>query len=265
MSSRQQLLVLVMTLMTVASLNAKTVSGQLLRAAPASVAQSESVYRQGLLISLGNNPLLADELQLSDQQKVDLKKASEKLRQRQQDLYNQYQEGAKLGEQQTAQLLYQEGSQKMQSDFSRELEAVLLAHQANRLSQITRQQMVRYRGWNNGPRYSPNTDTLNLPLQFSDELGFSPAQIRELETKVTEVRAEMEKKIQELKDEAMKEVLGELSRDQRTKLDELIGSPFDFSASQRAQQQEMSRRAQERIRQTQANKEKTEQAKEGDQ
>ena len=75
----------------------------------------------------------------------------------------------------------------------------------------------------------------------------------------------MEKKIQALKDQAMKEVLGELSRDQRTKLDELIGSPFDFNASQRAQQQEMSRQAQERVQQAQANQEKAEKAKEGNQ
>jgi Skp family chaperone for outer membrane proteins len=252
MSDRQHLFVFVVCLIATASMTTKNASGQLLRAAPATAVQSENAYQQGLLMSLNNNPLLANELQLSDQQKTDLKKASEKLRQQQQELYQQYQEGVKIGEQQTAQLLYREGNEKMRADFAKELEEVLLAHQMTRLSQISRQQMVRYRGWNNGPRYSQNADSLNLPLQLSEELELTPEEVHELESKVTEVRAEMEKKIEELKDKAMKEVLGELTRDQQNKLQELIGTPFDFSASQRAQQREMSRQAQERTQKAQA-------------
>lgn len=259
MSGRQYLFVIVMGCLATAPLTTNTASGQVLRATTTSVAQSENAYEQSLLMSLSNNPLLASELQLSDQQKTDLKKASEKMRQRQQDLYTQYQEGVKLGEQQTAQLIYREGNTKMRAEFSNELKEVLLAHQMTRLSQISRQQMVRYRGWNNGPRYSQNADSLNLPLQLSEELELSPEEVQELESKVNEVRAEMEKKIQELKDKAMKEVLGELTRDQQSKLEELIGTPFDFSASQRAQRQEMSRRVQERNQQAQANEKKAEQ------
>jgi Spy/CpxP family protein refolding chaperone len=111
---------------------------------------------------------------------------------------------------------FEEFRDKSQKD----VEAVLLPQQRERLKQLMVQSQMRFSG------------TAGINDTLATELGISEAQKEELRKKATEVQAELDKKIAKLRAEAQAEVLTVLSTDQRAKLEKMIGTKFEFSPPQ---------------------------------
>lgn len=103
----------------------------------------------------------------------------------------------------------------------KDVEAVLLPQQRERLKQLMVQSQMRFSG---------NTGGINDTL--ATELGISEAQKEELRKKAREVQTELDKKIAKLRAEAQTEVLTVLTGDQRAKLEKMIGPKIEFSAPQ---------------------------------
>ncbi len=97
------------------------------------------------------------------------------------------------------------------------MESVLLPHQVDRLRQISLQVQMNQSG-----------DAATLASdQLVEALGIDDEQKKRLEERAEEIRAELERKITALRDKAREELLGELTRGQREKLDEMTGARFD--------------------------------------
>jgi YD repeat-containing protein len=93
---------------------------------------------------------------------------------------------------------------------------VLQPQQLNRLNQIKLQLQMR-RG---GGMVSPDV--------VATALGLSDADREKLRQREHEVAAELREKIAQLQQEARAQILESLPADQRAKLDELLGKPFEF-------------------------------------
>jgi hypothetical protein len=99
-----------------------------------------------------------------------------------------------------------------------QMEGVLLPHQFERLRQISLQQQLK----NNG-----EASTL-ADEKIAEELGLTDEQKERLKTRSEELKKELEEKIAKLKEKAREDLLGELTRDQRKKLDEMTGNKFEM-------------------------------------
>jgi DNA-binding Xre family transcriptional regulator len=102
---------------------------------------------------------------------------------------------------------------------ARDIEELLLPHQVNRLKQIQLQQRMKAMGLN----------ALN-DKKLAEELGMSEEQLEKLKERAKELSSDLQKKIQELREETQQTLLKELSKDQQEKLKELTGSKFDLPA-----------------------------------
>lgn len=98
------------------------------------------------------------------------------------------------------------------------MESVLLPHQFDRLRQISLQQQMKYQG---------EASTL-ADEKIAEALGLTDEQKERLKTRAEEIKKEMEEKISRLKEKAKEDLLGELTRDQRKKLEEMTGAAFEM-------------------------------------
>lgn len=210
-------------------------------------ASAERMYLYNLYLTLHSNPALRREVELSREQQEELKKISAELRERQMQLSTQYREDAKAGDTQAALQAYREATQAMREELLKNCDRVLLRHQTERIAQINRQQIRRYRRANGV--YSYSEGTLDLPLRFADHLELSPADIQELEETIAEAREKMDEEIRRAKEEAYKKVFKSLSLRQRKMLLDHVGEPFDFDSSSKEQRRESQRQWEERRKQ----------------
>lgn len=111
-----------------------------------------------------------------------------------------------------------EAMQRIREDADKQVDAVLLPHQQDRLAQMRRQMRMRDRG---------DADALTSG-ELAKELGLTEAQIERLKKRSAELEKEMQEEIARLKAEAKEKLLKELTKDQRKKLDDLIGSEFNY-------------------------------------
>jgi len=104
---------------------------------------------------------------------------------------------------------------------TKEVEAVLLPQQRERLKQLMVQSSAQF-------SRSPGgiNDTLAAELKITDD------QKAALAKKAEEVQAELNKKLTKIRDEARTEILSVLTSEQRAKLDKLMGPKFEFSPPQ---------------------------------
>lgn len=102
-----------------------------------------------------------------------------------------------------------------------ELNALLLPHQLERLQQIQMQAMLRRRGL---------VDVLTShPIR--EDLDITEEQARMLRDAEEEIQLEMERKLEQLRQEAQEKLLQRLSPSQRSKVEAMIGDSFDFEPS----------------------------------
>ncbi|WP_425616416.1 hypothetical protein NA78x_000062 [Anatilimnocola sp. NA78] len=111
--------------------------------------------------------------------------------------------------------------EELRTSAQKEVDAVLLPQQRERLKQLMVQSSARF-------SRSPGgiSDTL------ATDLGITDAQKEELRKKAEAVQADLDKKLAKLRDEARAEILSVLTADQRAKLDKLTGPKFEFSPQQ---------------------------------
>ena len=134
--------------------------------------------------------------------------------------------------------LLREQMEERQVEYQEKIESVLLPHQVKRLKELQVQSGSRRNG-DGAMAVLQNKELL-------EELGIDSEQKEKLEDKAKEVREELEKKIKELRAKAEEEVLSVLSKEQRTKLRDLIGPTFDFAASRNSGSRQLERRRGER-------------------
>jgi Spy/CpxP family protein refolding chaperone len=110
---------------------------------------------------------------------------------------------------------------EFRANATKEVEAVLLPQQRERLKQL----MVQ-----SSARFSRSPGGINDTL--ATELGITDAQKEALRKKAEEVQADLDKKLTKLRDEARTEILSVLTSDQRSKLEKMMGPKFEFSPPQ---------------------------------
>lgn len=164
--------------------------------------------------SMLNNPSVQKDLQLVDEQLKQIKDINrefgEKIKQQVGDFKDgngnfSMQHGAGLGQ------LIQDLKQQQQE----QIQNILLPNQQQRLEQVARQMKLKHLG-----------TAQTLTSHLVKELGLTAEQQARIESRAKELQQEIATKMAELKDRAKEDLLGELTREQREKLDELVGDEF---------------------------------------
>jgi hypothetical protein len=153
------------------------------------------------------------ELNLVPDQERKLEELAESLRDKARDFFGNLRDlsneerAAKIEE-------FRESTQK-------EYDAILLPQQRERLKQLMLQRQTQF---SRGPG--------GLSDELLKELNVTDAQKEALQKKAEEVRADVQKKIAKIQEDARAEVLSVLSSEQRAKLEKLLGPKFEFSPPQ---------------------------------
>ena len=118
---------------------------------------------------------------------------------------------------------WNETIQQLSKDKKAAMGAVLLPHQSKRLQQISNQMKMKNRG---------DVNAL-VGDSMAKELGIDERQAKELKKRADEIRAEMEDKIAEIKEQARNKLIRELRPDQREKLEDMLGDKFEVKKPKR--------------------------------
>ena len=111
-----------------------------------------------------------------------------------------------------------EKADKITAEGQKEIDAVLLPHQRERLKQLQVQSQMRF-----GADRALSSDPL------AKDLGITDAQKEQLRTKQEEIEASLNEKIAKLRTEAREELFSVLTTAQQDKLKGMIGKPFTFT------------------------------------
>ena len=162
----------------------------------------------------GNRPVIKD-LEILDYQVAQMKELQYEFRKASSDVSR---DSAKLdrdGRIEAMENLYKEYDEKMGD--------ILLPDQHKRLKQIAFQSVA----------VDPQTGTINVPrLLFlsgvRDKLAIDGKMSDKIREKTQEENERIKKKMLEMREESIKNILSVLSKEQREKLETMIGDPFDF-------------------------------------
>ena len=162
--------------------------------------------------SMLNNPSVQKDLQLVDEQMKQIKEINrefgEKIKARMDELKddrNGSVQSAGLGQ------LIEELKQQQQE----QIQSILLPNQQQRLDQVARQMKLKHMG-----------TAKTLTSHLAKELELTEEQQTRIESRSKELQQEITAKMAELKAKAKEQLLSELTRDQRKKLEELVGDEF---------------------------------------
>jgi len=114
-----------------------------------------------------------------------------------------------------------EAIEKKMTAVDERLEEVLLPHQMSRLSELNYQKQAQRNG----------TQGLLGNDKVKEELGLTDDQIEKVKEKAEEVKAKLEKRIQQAREDAQNEILSVLTSDQQAKIKEMMGESFAFDES----------------------------------
>jgi hypothetical protein len=118
---------------------------------------------------------------------------------------------AKMGE-------IREKAEKITAEGQKEIDAVLLPHQRERLKQLQVQSQMRF-----------GADRALASGTLAEQLGITEEQKEKLAAKQQEIQAGLQEKIAKLQEEARDELFSVLNPDQQAKLKAMIGKPFTFT------------------------------------
>jgi len=164
--------------------------------------------------SMLNDPSVQQDLQIVDEQLEQIKQANrefgEKLKREMELMKDEtgkfnFQNGTDFGE------LIRDLKQQQQEHISR----ILLPNQQKRLEQVARQIRMKQLGTSSG-----------LTGKLADELGITEEQREKIRDKSKELNDRLERQIGDLRAQAKKELLQELTPGQREKLTDLLGDDF---------------------------------------
>lgn len=106
----------------------------------------------------------------------------------------------------------------LQAQQRRDIEELLHPRQRERLNQLAMQAKMKSMG---------AVSTL-ADKKVLEDLGITEEQIAKMREKAKELNKELEEKIAKLREETQQALLGELTKEQRTKLESMIGDKFEF-------------------------------------
>jgi hypothetical protein len=98
------------------------------------------------------------------------------------------------------------------------LASILLPHQLDRLKQISFQRNEQNRG----------ISSMLLSKEIAEELGIDEEQQEKLKQRAEELKKEFDEKVAALKSDMRKELLQELTPEQRQKIDQMTGDKYEF-------------------------------------
>ncbi len=168
------------------------------------------------------NEQVQDEIELVEEQKAELRDLAEEIRDDMRSEMGSLFQGMRDLSEDERREKFGEIRTKMESfqkQAESKIEEVLLPHQFERLKQLNVQQQIN--GGGGGA-----TGLLQGPL--ADELGITDEQREEMMAKSQELQADVEKKIQKLREEAREELMSVLTPEQRSKLEKMAGDRFDL-------------------------------------
>ena len=183
---------------------------------------------RALFSEMGNLQLLeqasvAKDMDLSDEQKDNLKQLREDVRSEMRDMWRSMREKSEEER--------MEDLKSFMSDLKGEVDKILLPHQRKRYKQIALQRSMRG-GWG-------RTGGVTALLQnkaLMKELGMSEEELKDLMEKVKkkteEVNEEVNRKIANIRKEGQKEVMSVLPKKLQKALEEQLGESFDFNSMQ---------------------------------
>ncbi len=158
------------------------------------------------------NPQVRKDLELDDDQMKQIRDLQKDFTKRMQDRLNfkngdpnQYKELGKI-------------IQQINKEREEAMGAILLPHQSKRLKQIAAQMDMKNRG---------DANAL-IGKNMAEELGINDEQKKRIQDKAAEIKKEMEEEIAKIKEKGRKKLLRELSSDQRSKLEEMLGDKFEY-------------------------------------
>ncbi len=174
----------------------------------------------GGMIGLAARDEVQQELQLVDEQKDKVRAITDDMRTK---IRDQMRDAFNPGQNQSDEdrrARFAEIRTKMESlnaDMEKQLEAVLLPHQLERLKQIQLQSQVQQRGAS-----ALTSGDVAKALNLTDD------QREKLEKRAAEVQDDLQKQIRQLQADARKKMLDVLTSDQRAQLDKMMGQQFDL-------------------------------------
>lgn len=172
--------------------------------------------RGGSIGELLRSEEVRDELEIVDDQLEDLREIEQEVRGEMREMFSGMRD---LGPEERREKWesMREQMQELRSSVDGRVKEVLLPHQFERLEQIHLQQSVQRRGM---------SATLSGPL--AEKLGLTEEQQQQISEKAQELQAEMQEKINQIRQDARNELLEMLTSEQRAKLEELQGETFDM-------------------------------------
>lgn len=111
--------------------------------------------------------------------------------------------------------------EEFRTSTQKEYDAILLPQQRDRLKQLMLQRSSQF---TRGPG--------GLNDDMMKELNVTDAQKEALQKKAEEIRADVQKKVAKIQEDAKAEILSVLTAEQRSKLEKLLGAKFEFSPPQ---------------------------------
>ena len=158
------------------------------------------------------------ELELVDSQMEDLRRIQKEMQEAMaEEMKNMRQPNGSFDPQRMQSM--GEMMRRLREDADKQVNDVLLPHQQDRLKQMRRQMRMKSQG-------DANALTSG---ELAKELGLTEAQIKRLKERSAELEKEMQEEIARLKAEAKEKLLKELTKDQRKKLEALIGADFKYN------------------------------------
>ena len=174
-------------------------------------------------LELLQRPDVQAELELLDEQKNDLLALVEKSNERRRELFSGFadqfrnRDAASEADREALRNKVQEAFQSLNKETEQGL-SFLLPHQRKRLSQLE----IQFRMRGGGGLGALGSPEIGAQLEVTDQ------QREILRDKAMELGREFGKKLAELRREMQEKLLAELSPEQRTKFQEMVGDPFEF-------------------------------------
>lgn len=163
--------------------------------------------------SLLGNPSVQKDLELLDDQ---IKQIREIQREVGTKISQHFKKGASLENRRNL----RETIKGLMDEQKEKIKGVLLEHQQERLKQVALQMRMKTSGTAN----ALSSD------HFAETLGLTEEQIERLKKRAKELKKKMDEKIKKMKEEMKEELIGELSPDQRKKLQEMLGDKYEGKA-----------------------------------
>lgn len=191
-----------------------------------SVAQdaSQPLPFEARLVGALFNKQVQGELDLVDDQKQEMKQILELLRLKQQELSRELQEfkssGASDSELMSRREEFIAGFEKDKQRTMADAMKVLLPHQRKRLRQAAVQVMMRESA------KSQKVPTGVLAPEIRDYLEITDVQAERIKKKAAKLQQQLAEKIRKLTEQAHSELLSELTKQQQSKFEDLVGDPI---------------------------------------